>query len=148
MTPTRIPVLLALAAFTSVLGWLAIDLQTGDLLSLPLVAPGVGTLMALFELVLAKVVRDKLRGRSRGRRQLHALQIARAAVLAKASSATGALLTGLYAGLWLWFFQHDELRVAADNALVAALSSGASLLLVVAALVLERVCRTPALPSE
>lgn len=148
MTPTRIPVLLALAAFTAVLGWFTINLQTGDLLALPLLAPGVGALMALFELVLAKVVRDKLRGRGRGRRQMHPLQIARAAALAKASSATGAILTGLYGGLWFWFFQHDELRVAADNAFVAALSVGASLLLVAAALVLERVCRTPDLPTE
>jgi hypothetical protein len=148
VTPTRLPVLVALAVLTAVLGSFAINLQTGELLSLPLLAPGVGTLMALFELVLAKVVRDRLRGRSRGRRQMHPFQIARAAVLAKASSTTGALLTGLYAGLWLWFFQHDELRVAADNAVVAALSVGASVLLVLAALVLERMCRTPDLPSE
>lgn len=148
MTPTRLPVLLVMAVVTGALGWFVINLQTGDLLSLPLLAPAVGALMAVFELVLAKVVRDKVRGRGRGRRQMHPLQIARAAVLAKASSATGALLTGLYAGLWLWFLQHDQLRVAADNAVVAGLSTGASLLLVIAALLLERSCRTPTLPSE
>ena len=143
MTPTRLRTLLGLAVLTGLIGWFAIDLRTGDLLSLPLLAPAVAGLIALFELGLAKVVGDKIRGRGRGRRQLHPLQIARAAVLAKASSATGALLTGLYGGLWLWFVQHGELRVASDNAAVAAVSVGASVLLVGSALVLERVCRTP-----
>jgi hypothetical protein len=107
-------------------------------------APATG-LIALFELGLAKVVRDKIRGRST-HRPMHPLQIARAAVLAKASSATGALLFGLYTGLLLWFLQHSGLRVASANARVAAASAGASLLLVVAALLLERACRTPEPP--
>ena len=153
MTATRIRTLLALAVVTGVLGWLAINVRTGDLLALPLLAPGVAALMALFELGLAKVVRDKVRGHARGGRarrggrSMHPLQVARAVVLAKASSTTGALLTGLYAGLWLWFLQHDELRVASDNAVVAGLSTGASLLLVVGALLLERACRTPEPPD-
>jgi hypothetical protein len=142
VTPTRLRALLALAVLTSVLGWVVINSRTGDLLELPYLAPVTAGLIAVFELGLAKVVRDKLRGRGRGR-QLHALQIARAAVLAKASSSTGALLAGLYAGLWVWFFQHGELRVAADNAVVAAVSVGACVLLVVAALLLERACRVP-----
>jgi hypothetical protein len=140
--PTRLPVLLALAVLTGGLGWFVIDSRTGDLLELPYLAPVTAGLIALFELGLAKVVHDKVRGRGRGR-QMHPLQIARALVLAKASSTTGALLAGLYAGLWLWFFQHDELRVAADNAVTAAVSVGACALLVVGALLLERSCRVP-----
>ena len=150
MTATKIRALVALAVLTGVLGWLAINVRTGDLLALPLLAPGVAALIAVFELGLAKVVRDQVRGRARRRvagRSMHPLQVARAVVLAKASSTTGALLTGLYAGLWLWFLQHDELRVAAHNAVVAGLSTGASVLLVVAALLLERACRTPAPPG-
>lgn len=149
MTATRLRTLIALALVTGLLGWLAIDLRTGDLLALPVFAPATAGLIAVFELILAKVVGDKIRGRGRGRgrRQMHPLQIARAAVLAKASSTAGALLTGLYAGLWLWFFQHGELRVASDNGVVAAISVAASVLLVIAAMLLERACRTPPAPD-
>lgn len=142
MTPTRLRALLALAMLTGLFGWFVIDVRTGDLLALPYLAPITAGLIALFELGLAKVVRDKVRGRSRGR-SMHPLQVARALVLAKASSTTGALLVGLYGGLWVWFLQHDALRVAASNATVAGVSVGASLALVIAALLLERACRTP-----
>jgi hypothetical protein len=142
VTPTRLRVLLALALLTGSLGWLVINSRTGDLLELPYLAPITAGLIAVFELGLAKVVHDKVRGRGRGK-QMHPLQVARALVLAKASSTTGALLGGLYAGLWLWFFQHDELRVAAHDAVVAAVSAGACVLLVLAALLLERCCRVP-----
>lgn len=146
MTPTRLPNLLGLAVLTGLLGWFVLDQRTGDLLSLPYLAPVTAALIAVFELVLARVVRDKVRGRGRGR-PMHPLQVARAAVLAKASSATGALLTGLYSGLGVWFLQHGELRVAHDDAVVAGFSVGACLLLVVAALLLERACRTPEPPD-
>lgn len=142
MTATRYRTLLALAVLTGVLGWLFIDLRTGGLLSLPYLAPLTAGLIAVFELGLTKVVRDKVRRASTGR-QLHPLQIARAVVLARASSATGALLAGLYAGLGLWFFQHNQLRVASDNVVVAIVSVAASALLIVAALLLEHACRTP-----
>ena len=147
MTPTRIPVLLGLAILTGVLGWFTINLRTGDLLSLPYLAPVTAFLIALFEAGLSRVVRDKVSGRSRGR-AMHPLQMARALVLAKASSTAGALLAGLYTGLLVWFLQHSGLRIAAANALVAALSAGACLLLTGAALLLERSCRTPELPDQ
>jgi hypothetical protein len=145
VTPTRLRSLLAMTAMTGLLGWFVIDMRTGDLLSLPYLAPVTATLIALFELGLARVVRDQVRGRSKGR-AMHPLQVARALVLAKASSATGALLTGLYGGLLVWFV-HDGLRVARSNATVAAFSVAACLVLVVAALLLERACRTPEPPD-
>ena len=100
-------------------------------------------LIALFESGLAKVVADKVRGHSRGS-VMHPLQVARALVLAKASSAAGALLLGLYGGMFVWTFPRGDGHPAvASDALVAALSAGAALLLVVGALLLERACRTP-----
>ncbi len=147
MNATRIPALLGLAVLTAVLGWFTINLRTGDLLSLPYLAPVTAFLIALFEAGLSRVVRDNVSGRSRGR-AMHPLQVARALVLAKASSAAGALLAGLYTGLLVWFLQHSGLRIAASNALVAALSVGACVLLTAAALLLERACRTPELPDR
>ena len=72
------------------------------------------------------------------------MQVARAAVLAKASSAGGAVLLGVYGGLLAWTLpRRDRLAASADDALVAALSAAACLGLVVSALALERACRRP-----
>ena len=148
MTPTRWPNLLSAAVFTGLLGWLIAAQAYGDLASLPTFAPVTAVLIALFELGLARVVFQKVRGRSAGR-PMHALQIARAVVLAKASSVAGALLLGLYAGFFAWTFaERDRLAAAGHDAWVSGTSAAASLLLIIAALVLERACRTPTPPDS
>jgi hypothetical protein len=77
-------------------------------------------------------------------RTLHPVQVARAAVLAKASSAGGAVLLGCYAGLLAWTLPAGlPVAVMEQDALVAGLSALASAGLVLAALALERACRTP-----
>jgi hypothetical protein len=141
--PTSLRALLLAALVAGVLGWAVFETSYGSVVSLPTYAPVTAGLMAVFEVVLARIVRDKLRAPSRGR-QLHPLQVARAAVLAKASSAAGALLFGLYAGFFAWTLpRSNRLAAASDDALVSAVSAGACLLLVIAALLLERACRTP-----
>lgn len=146
MTATRWSNLLGLAVVAGVLGWLLAATRY-ESLALPSYAPITAGLMAVFELGLARVVSQKVRGVVGGR-QMHPLQIARAAVLAKASSAGGALLVGFYAGYLLWVAQRtDELRSASHDTVIAGLSAGASALLVVAALLVERACRTPAPPD-
>ena len=72
------------------------------------------------------------------------MQVARAAVLAKASSVTGAVLLGAYGGLFAWALpRRAELASPSATPLVAGLTALAALGLVGAALVLERACRTP-----
>ncbi|MCW2777837.1 MAG: putative integral rane protein [Frankiales bacterium] len=141
MTPTRLSSLVALFLGAGVVGLLLVRLVYGDLPPLPGYAPVPIVLLAVFELGLARAVRARLRGPVRGR-SLHPLQVARAAVLAKASSTGAALLGGAYAGLLV-----QVLRLRAEqahtDALVSAGSSAACLLLVLAALLLERSCRTP-----
>jgi hypothetical protein len=148
MTPTSWRVLLLSALGAGLTGWLVFQTSYDSFVSLPTYAAVTAGLMAVFELVLAKVVRDKLRGGGRGR-QLHPLQMARAAALAKASSLAGALLTGLYAGFLVWLLPDaDRAASKSDDALVAGLSGIACVALVVAALLLERSCRTPPPPDE
>lgn len=148
MNPTRWRTLVGTALVTAGLGWLLAELAYGRLAALPAYGPLTAVLIAAFEAVLAKVVRDKVRGRGRGR-AMHPLQVARAAALAKASSAAGSLLVGLYAGLFAWTFpRRGRLAAAPHDALVAGVSAAACLLLVVAALALERSCRTPAAPDD
>ena len=142
MRPTRWSTLLALLVVTGSLGWLLADRAYGDLVALPTAAPVTAGLIAVFELGLSRVVWRKVRGDGAGR-PMHPLQVARAAALAKASSPAGALLGGFYGGFFVWVVRRTELRAAAHDAWVAGLSALSCLVLVVAALLLERACRIP-----
>ena len=152
MTPTRPTTLLGLAAVFVVLGYLLLDLAYGSLPPLPLYAPVTLVLLAIVEIAMARVIRDRVSGRAEARRTdrlatsprpLHPLQVARAAVLAKASSTTGAVLLGGYAGVLAWTLpRRDSLTLADRDAAVAGFSVLASLGVIAAALLLERACRT------
>ena len=145
MMPTRPAVLLALALGFGAVTYLLAVLAYGSLPQLPAYAPVSIVLLAVVELAMAKVVHDRLAHRGNRRaRPLHPMQVARAAVLAKASSAGGAVLLGAYGGLLAWTLpRRDELAATSSDALVAGVSVLACAALVLAALALERACRRP-----
>lgn len=153
LTPTRPGPIAALVVLFALIGYGLAETAYGTLPHLPGYAPVTMVVVAIAELGMAKVVRDRVAHRRdrAGRppaRPLHPMQVARAAVLAKASSAAGAVLLGLYAGLLAWTLpRRAELVLAERDALVAGLSALAALGLVVAALVLERACRAPRGPD-
>lgn len=143
MQPTRWQSLAAAALVAGVLGALLVTLAYGSLPALPGFAPVTLALLALVELGMARVVRDRVRGTARpGSRRLHPLQVARAAALAKASSLAGAVLAGLYAGILLALLPR-RLAAAGPDRVFAGLSALTALALVAAALLLERACRAP-----
>lgn len=149
MTPTRPGSLIGLVLLFGALAYAVAAAAYGALPVLPRYAPVSIVLLAVVELGMAKVVRDRLdhrrdaRGRPRGK-PLHPIQVARAAVLAKASSAGGAVALGVYGGLLAWTLpRRAALEASEQDALVAGISVVACLGLVVAALVLERSCRLP-----
>ncbi len=149
MRPTRPGPVLALVAGFAVLLYVLAETAYGSVPQLPVYAPVTLVLLAVTELGMAKVVADRLahrrdrHGRRRGR-ALHPMQVARAAVLAKASSTTGAVLLGAYGGLFAWTLpRRAELALAESDALVSGLTALAALGLLAAALLLERACRTP-----
>lgn len=150
VTPTRPSTLLGLVVGFALAGYLLAVAAYGPELTLPLLAPLTMVVLAAVELGMARVVRERLVHRRRpGTRPLHPMQVARAAALAKASSTAGAVLLGLYAGLLAWTLpRRGELATADRESLVGALSVVASLLLVGAALWLERSCRTPDAPDS
>jgi len=154
MTPTRPRTLLLLVLGFGALAYLVAALAYGSLPVLPRFAPVSVVLLALVELGMAKVIRDRLahrldpRGRPLGR-PLHPMQVARAAVLAKASSTGGAVLLGAYGGLLAWTLPRRDLLLASErDATVAAFSAVSCLGLVLAALWLERACRRPDEPES
>ena len=147
MKPTRISALLLTLLVSGAAGYLVTELWYFDLPPLPGFAPVSLLLLTILELVMARVVRDKVRGRSGGR-PMHPIQVARAAVLAKASSLGASILGGFYAGIFLWTFpRRDTYATATDDARVAGLSALTAFALMVAALLLERACRTPEPPD-
>ncbi len=142
MTSTRSTTLLTL----SVLG-LALGVLLGERVPpTPVAAPVTLVLVALVLLGLAKAVRDRVwRPGRRPRpavRPMSPEQLVRAVVLAKASSPTGALLAGGYLGVFLALVP-SQAEVLRRDAYVAGSAALAALLVVAAALVLERQCRTP-----
>ena len=144
MTATRPTTLLALVVGFAVLAHLLATAAYGSLPTLSLLAALSVGVLAVVEACMAKVVRDRLLRKRTGGRPLHPMQIARAAVLAKASSTGGAILLGTYGGLLAWTLpRRDELLRVERDAAVAGVSAAASLALVLAALLLERCCRTP-----
>lgn len=150
MTPTRLRTLAQIAAGVAVLGYLLARADYGSI-PFPAYGPAPMVLLAIAELLMARLIRDRLRaGVPRARvpratgRPLHPLQVARAVVLAKASSVTGAVVAGGYLGVLAWTLPQRAVLVSAGRAAaVAGASAVAALLLVAAALVLERVCRLP-----
>ena len=151
MTATRVSRLLAAAVITGLAAYLLAASSYASLPPLPGYAPVTLVLLAIVEAALASVVRDRLAVRRtpvRGR-TLHPLQVARAAVLAKATSPTGAVLLGGYSGYLLWTFPHRAAsRAASADSRVCAASAVAALLVVLAALALERACRAPGPPED
>lgn len=143
MTPTRLRTLLACCTAGALLGYLLASSAYGALPRLPRYAPVTIVLLAVCELAMARVVRDRVQGRARrGARPLHPMQVARAAALAKATSPAAALLLGVYGGLALQLLPRSAEQAGRD-ALVAGGSALAALVLTVVALRLERACRTP-----
>jgi hypothetical protein len=151
VTPTRPGVLVQLVLGFGLLVYVLASLAYAELPRLPRFAPVSIVLLAVAEVGIARVVRDRLSvhqrqgaGAPAPGRVLHPVQIARAAVLAKASSAGGAVLLGCYAGLLAWTLPRAPgVAIMEQDALVAGLSALSSAALVLAALALERACRTP-----
>ena len=151
MTPTRPGVLVQLVLGFALLVYVLAAVAYSELPRLPVYAPVSMVLLTLAELAMARVVRDRLSRRHLLRagvpspgRPLDPIQVARAAVLAKASSTGGAVLLGCYAGLLAWTLPRaGRVEAVGQDALVAGLSALASAALVAAALALERACRTP-----
>jgi hypothetical protein len=154
MRATRPGALVAVAVAAAVLAYVVAESAYGSLPALPSGAPVPLAVVAVVELVLARIVRDRVlhrpgRDGRPPRRPLHPMQVARAAALAKASSPAGALLLGLYAGLFAWTAPRaDTLSAASRDVVVSGLSALAAAGLVLAALALERACRVPTPPDD
>lgn len=143
MTPTKGSTLGLLALVGAVLGWSVTRVleSGGSAMPLPVTALVAMLVIAVAVLVVGWPVRRWNRG-DRSRR-LDPLRAARTAVLAKASSHSGALLVGWYLGQGLTLVADLEIEVRRERFVLALVAVAAAGLMVTAGLVSERWCRLP-----
>lgn len=138
--PTTL-VLFALAGVVlGYLGDLAIVAAGASALVPPLSLAITLVLVGVIVVVLAWPVRRVVR--STEKRHLDPFHATRVAVLAKASSVVGALVTGLSAGIVIFLLTRTVLATP-DTVWLAVASAIGALLLVVGALVAESFCKLP-----
>jgi hypothetical protein len=148
LEPTR-PATLAVAALAAMaLSWIGISAFWNELPTLPWLLPLTLVGLAVYEAAEALATKNRI-DRKRGAGPVRPLIVARFAVLAKASALVGAMFGGLYLGVTAWLLtQRGVLAQVADNLPQALLGTAGSILLVAAALWLERSCRVPPPPRD
>jgi hypothetical protein len=139
-------VLLALAVVAAAVAYPLTKAFYADVQSPPVFAPVWLLLLALAEGYTASVTRARLLGRH-GTKPINPIVVARLAVLAKATSPVASLAFGAYGGFLVYVARTDSASADRDTR-TAALGMACSLLLVVAALLLERVCRVKRSPED
>ena len=149
MRPTRLPALAGTAAVLAALGWGGGHLldSAGDTLPrVPVSAPLVLVLFTAIVLALALTTRSRLRAareRRPGAVGVNPLTAARSVLLAKASAITGAGAAGLYGGYALFLGTGADPTTRESRLALSCCTAGAAVALVVAALLLEHVCKLP-----
>lgn len=143
MEPTRPATLVIAALATTALAWIAISNFWNSLPTLPWLPPLTLIGLAIFEGIEAYSTRNRIL-RKEGAGPLQPLVIARYAVLGKASALVAALFGGMYLGMSTWLLtQRGVLAKVSENLPQALLGVAGSIVLIAAALWLERSCRVP-----
>lgn len=151
MKPTRVMDLLSLFVFAAAATWILVRVFYGQLPPIPILAGASLYPIAVIEVVLALLIRNRVSEHQigPGRKQLHPITAARAVALAKASALVGAASAGVWLGFLLFVFpKRATLRAAVSDSPGAVVGLIAGLVLVAAALWLEHCCKTPEDPPD
>ena len=135
--------LVRLAIVVAAGSWVLVRAVYGSLPPVPLFVGISLLLLAAVEVGLAVVLRGRIAQRP-GARPLDPIMAARSVALAKASSLAGAAVVGFWSGAVVYLVpRRNELTAAGQDLRGAVVGLSCAALLVAAALVLERTCRTP-----
>lgn len=148
LRPTRPATLIVAALAAAALGWLFIANDYADFPTIQWLPAILFTGLAAVEFIAATATKSRI-DRKPGSGPIEPLTVMRYAVLAKASSLAAALFTGFFAAVvaWLVGSRGDLVQAANDTPPAVGALIGAVLLLV-AALLLERACRVPPQPED
>lgn len=145
MKPTRTRLLVAIAVVLAAVGWgvtRLVDAFAGRSLPVPWTAPAVMVVLAIALALWARGTRDRL-ARKPGTKPMEPLVAARSAALAMAASRTGAVVAGFYVGVAIALAPMWEVAYVRERVIVSLVAVVGAVLVVLAALWLERVCRIP-----
>lgn len=145
MEPTRWRLLVALAVLAAAVGWAAVklvDAFANRTLPVPWTMAVAMGMLALALALWARGTRARLSGRA-GTRPMDPIVAARTAALALAGSRTGALVAGFYVGVGLALAPDWSVSTTRDRIITAAVTVVCAVLVILAALWLERICRIP-----
>jgi len=147
MQPTKPRTLLFIAAGCALAAWLVVRLAFPSLPPLPWTAVPALALLAVAEFGFGRSLGPRLEGRP-GARPIDPTAVPRVAALAKASSAAAAAFAGLAIGFAIYTLASLNKPVPRHDALAAAGTALAAIILGAAALYLERCCRASEPPDD
>lgn len=147
MKPTRLSTLLLVAVVCAGVTWLVLRSVYQHLPPLPWTGVPALLIAALAEAWTGRDLRARIAGR-RGLRPAAPLFVSRMVALAKASSLAAAIIAGLAAGFDIYLSGSLSASVPRQDALTAAITFAAAVLLGCAALYLEYCCRVPDNPDR
>ena len=145
MQPTRLRLLVALAVLAGAVGWAAaklVDAYANRTLPVPWTMAVAMAMLALALALWARGTKARLSGRE-GTKPMDPIVAARTAALALAGSRTGALVAGFYLGVGIALVPDWSVPSVRDRIVVALVTVGFAVLVVAAAIWLERICRIP-----
>ena len=142
MTPTRLWVLAVIAAVCALLAWLVLREVYSSLPPLPWTAAVAMVLLGVAEALSGRNLRARIRG-GRGLKPVAPLAAVRMAALGKASSHAAAAIGGLTLGFLVYLLGSLDKPVPRSDAVTAAGTLVAAVVLLLGALYLEHSLRLP-----
>jgi hypothetical protein len=147
MRPTRVSTLVLVAVICALLSWLLLRSVYERLPPLPWTGVPALLVAAAAEAWTGRDLKARIAGQ-RGLKPAAPLFVSRMVALAKASSLAGAAIAGLAAGFVIYLSGSLGASVPRQDAVTAALTFAAAVLLACAALFLEYCCRVPNAPDR
>ncbi len=147
MKPTRSSTLAVVAVVFALLVWLLLKAVYSNLPPLPWTGVPALLLAAAAEAWIGRDLRARITGRRAGK-PAEPLFVSRMVALAKASALVAAVVAGLAAGFDIYLSGTLTASVPREDAVTAAVTLAAAVLLACAALFLEYCCRVPDPPGR
>ncbi len=146
MRPTRVSTLVVVAVVCAALTWVLLRSVYQHLPPLPWTGVPALLIAALAEAWTGRDLKARIAGK-RGLKPVAPLFVSRMVALAKASSLAAAIIAGLAAGFDIYLSGSLAATVPRQDALAAAVTFAAAVVLACAALYLEYCCRVPGDPD-
>ena len=147
MRPTRTSTLAIVAVICALAAWLLLRTVYEKLPPLPWTGVPALLVAAVAEAWTGRDLQNRIAGR-RGLKPAAPLFVSRMVALAKATALAGAAIAGLAAGFVIYLSGSLNASVPRQDALTAAITLAAAVVLSCAALYLEYCCRVPDTPDR